>query len=223
MSSKKLRTIENLILLTFPVVLFAGCAGSDVKPVINGHSPTTISEVQEPEDSNPVPVSDYPKISIMESKKEIEEPTPRNHENSSDSTTVEIAATEPIETQDSVKTVTLSIPEKKMFYFDTNIHTLSDDQRHELRSHADYLIANPGSVLVINGHADERGSENYNQALSEKRAMETFNILISLGVPEDQLVTRGFGEMVPVHAENNWDENRRIELEYSDPMMLSSM
>jgi len=223
MSSKKLRTIENLILLTFPVVLFAGCAGNDVKPVISDNALTTISAAQEPEDSNPLPATEYPSITTMEVERDIEESTQKNQDNVIDSMAVETVAKESIEKQNTVKNTTLSVPDKKVFYFDTNIHTLTDTQRNELRSHADYLIANPGSILIINGHADERGSENYNQTLSEKRAMETFKLFISLGVPENQLITRSFGEMIPMYAENNWDENRRIELEYTDPMILSSM
>ena len=129
-------------------------------------------------------------------------------------------ATDDMLTLNSVK---LTTPETKIFYFDTNDHTLSAEQRNTLKEHAEFLKSNPGSILVINGHADERGSEKYNQTLSEKRALETLNILIELGVAEDQLVTKGFGEMVPMHAENNWDENRRVELEYADPVVLSSM
>ena len=223
MATKKLRTVENLILLTFPIVLFAGCAGSDVKPVTEGQNQAVLTETSTQGYDYPFPATEIPKISVVETHSNLHESEIiHNSETSSDVITTEPAdsASAP---QESVNTAKLTIPESKIFYFDTNVHTLTEDQRKQLQAHADYLVANPGAVLVINGHADERGTETYNQALSEKRAMETFKLLITLGVPVDQLVTKAFGELVPMHAENNWDENRRIELEYTDHVMISSM
>ncbi|WP_455375302.1 OmpA family protein [Kaarinaea lacus] len=224
MATKKLRTVENLILLTFPIVLFAGCAGSDVKPVTEEQNQAVLTETSTQEYDISLPARETPELSVVEiqSNPDESEILGNNNEATGNVSTPD-SVDSSIALQKSIDTAPSTIPEAKIFYFDTNVHTLTDDQRKQLQGHADYLITNPGAVLVINGHADERGTEAYNQALSEKRAMETFKLLITLGVPEDQLVTKGFGELVPMHAENNWDENRRIELEYTDPMMLSSM
>jgi len=216
MSTKKLRTIENLIILTFPVVLFAGCAGSDIKSTSENQIQSSVSQQQSIETTDPISttsVSLPESLTISDAEKTIKSFEMETNENLID---------QPVIT-DEISTDIVTIPEKKIYYFDTNAHVLSDDQRNELQKHADYLIKNPGAVLVINGHADVRGSEDYNYSLSLKRAMQTRQLLIEIGVAETQLITKGFGELVPMHAENNWNENRRIELEYSTPVVLSSM
>lgn len=218
MSTKKLRTIENLIILTFPVVLFAGCAGSDIKSTSENQIQSSVSQQQSIEITDPISttsVSLPESLTISDAEKTIKSFEMETNENLID---------QPVITDEiSTDTDVVAIPEKKIYYFDTNAHVLSDDQRNELQKHADYLIKNPGAVLVINGHADVRGSEDYNYSLSLKRAMQTRQLLIEIGVAETQLITKGFGELVPMHAENNWNENRRIELEYSTPVVLSSM
>lgn len=218
MSTRKLRVVENLILLTFPVVLFAGCAGSDVKPAQQKQTQMMITKNETPDQSFTYTETDSPVVFELNSDSVIEKmtDTKESTRQETDSQIVEKA-------DDIEDTALITTPEKKIFFFDTNHHQLSEDQRKELKQHAEYLLANPGAMLVINGHADVRGTENYNQSLSEKRASETFKVLTELGVPENQLLTNGFGEMVPMNEENNWDENRRVELQYTDNVMLSSM
>jgi len=218
MSSRKIRTVENLILLTFPLVLFVGCAGSDVKPVNEEMTQLSMTKPQTTEFNGSLLEPDTTSVSLAKSDIEPHiaiEPTTQI----SQTDTKNAVSSE----HDQSALIALKIPDNKIFFFDTNIYKLSEQQREQLKLHAEYLKANPASVLVINGHADERGTENYNQALSEKRAKETFELLISLGVASDQLLKKGYGELVPMHSESNWDENRRVELEYTDPMMLSSM
>lgn len=213
MSTKKLRTIENLIMLTFPLVLFAGCAGNDVKPEQQLSTPFTISEQQNTETAMPAQEIDEPVVSLIQADT-------RSTDFQKD-TTFDDSETQPKETDN--QPASIAMPENKIFFFDTNNHVLNEQQRLDLRQHADYLAANPEAVLIINGHADVRGTEDYNQSLSEKRATETYQLLISLGVPESQLMTKGFGELAPMNNESNWEENRRVELQYTDPVMLSSM
>ena len=219
MTTGKLRTIENLILLTFTAVVFAGCAGGDVKPVTaEKQSVPNIFTSQETESADTQSEMDTsPKSFALTSDDtlNIERIEIKEHELTDQPVIEEVSVAQ--------ETESLKEPENKLFFFDTNAHLLSDEQKNELKLHADYLIENPGTVLVINGHADERGTETYNQSLSEKRAMETFQFLVNLGVAENQLETIGLGELVPMHTENNWDENRRVELKYSDPVMMSSM
>lgn len=223
MSAKKLKIVENLILITFPVVLFAGCAGNDVKPILSEPSQLDKPQIQTGQFHDPYPKTDLEPVSFFDTQKE---PTVENLTTEGEPV---ISATvistneiiEPLEKKND--NVAPASPEKNVFYFDTDVHRLSDEQHNELRQHADYLIANSAAILVINGHADVRGTETYNQNLSEKRAKEIKKLLVELGVNENQLMTKGFGELVPMHAEANWDENRRVELQYTDPMMLTSM
>jgi peptidoglycan-associated lipoprotein len=76
----------------------------------------------------------------------------------------------------------------------------------------------PTVTLVLEGHADERGSREYNLALGERRAKAIERILSVEGVPAEQLQVISFGEERPValsHDEEAWRLNRRVELLYS--------
>ena len=216
MSTRKLRTVENLIMLTFPLVLFAGCAGSDIKPVENKIPTTYQSQSSEKELATPVKEVEVPQVSLIEP--EIEPEPSTENQAGVDTKLDEVALT-----QGSDDSEPVTVPQNNILFFDTDIHALSQDQRHELKQHAEYLIGNSAAVLTINGHADVRGTQEYNQVLSEKRAEETYKLLIEYGVSEAQLLTKGFGESAPMNDESNWKENRRVELQYTDPMMMSSM
>jgi len=98
--------------------------------------------------------------------------------------------------------------------FGFNEATLTDDARQHLSQLADCLKQDPSKVR-LEGYADERGTEEYNLLLSQKRATSAKKYLTDLGVPEARLDTVGFGENKPVnpgHDEEAWAENRRVEL-----------
>ncbi|NQZ57591.1 MAG: OmpA family protein [Lentisphaeraceae bacterium] len=81
---------------------------------------------------------------------------------------------------------------------------------------AQYLNSNPSYYLTVNGHSDERGSEEYNRALSEKRALAVKSELTAQGIPEGRINTVGYGEETPAATGNNADayaKNRRAEFE----------
>lgn len=83
-----------------------------------------------------------------------------------------------------------------------------------LKEKADYLNANQGIVVQIQGHCDERGTTEYNIALGERRAVTVKNYLINLGIPGSRLTTVSFGEERPLDpAENEaaYSKNRRAQ------------
>ncbi len=230
MNRKRLRLIENIIMLTFPVVLFAGCAGSDIKPTNEDQLVASYSDYD-----NPLPETD-----LMNNSTAYEVSTRENPEASEQSFLDQSATISQLPmndsddnfSQDGTKTTptvvqasrpVLELPTENVFRFSTDKYELADDQKTELEQHAKFLIANPQMTLVINGHADARGTENYNQALSEKRAQAVYDFLVGLGVTETQLKKFGFGEHFPKNDENNWEENRRVELEFSKQVVVSSM
>ena len=98
--------------------------------------------------------------------------------------------------------------------FDTDKAELSERVQEELAEIYTILSSNPTVSVVVEGHADETGSEGYNQKLSEKRATAAAEYLIQLGVSADRLSTIGYGETSPL-TENNTSEgraaNRRVE------------
>jgi peptidoglycan-associated lipoprotein len=105
-------------------------------------------------------------------------------------------------------------------YFELDSAVLPEEGRESLKMEAQKIQSNPDwKVVTIEGHCDERGSEEYNLALGERRADAVKQYLSDLGVPDDRLETRSYGEMKPAafgHDEQAWSENRRAELEIGD-------
>ena len=104
-----------------------------------------------------------------------------------------------------------SSPLKDVFYeFDR--YDLNADARATLRANADWLKSNPSARVEIEGHCDERGTNEYNLALGAKRAQAAREFLTSLGIPADRLSTISYGEEIPVcrePTEDCWTKNRR--------------
>jgi len=97
-------------------------------------------------------------------------------------------------------------------YFGTDEYSLDESSRATLAAQAQWLIANPNVRASIEGHADERGTREYNQALGERRANAARDFLVSQGVPASRLVTTSWGKERPVAQGSNeeaWAQNRR--------------
>jgi len=104
-----------------------------------------------------------------------------------------------------------SSPLKDVFY-DFDRYDLSADARTTLRANADWLRTNPSARVEIEGHCDERGTNEYNLALGAKRAQTAREFLTTLGIAGDRLSTISYGEEIPVcreHEESCWKQNRR--------------
>jgi len=102
----------------------------------------------------------------------------------------------------------------KGIYFDYNSYALSPQSIETLKGHSDYIRRNPDKIIQIEGHCDERGTQEFNLALGEKRALAVRSHLINLGVSGDRLITISYGEEDPAnggHDENAWAQNRRAE------------
>ena len=83
-----------------------------------------------------------------------------------------------------------------------------------LNANAEILKTYPTWVITIEGHADERGTAEYNLALGERRAVAARTYLVSLGVPADRLRTVSYGKEFPFdpgHDESAWEKNRRAQ------------
>jgi peptidoglycan-associated lipoprotein len=97
-------------------------------------------------------------------------------------------------------------------YFDFDKAELRPEAREKLSQNAEWLRANPGYVATIEGHCDERGTNEYNLALGERRASSAQSYLVSLGVGQARLRTLSYGEERPVCTESTegcWQRNRR--------------
>lgn len=104
--------------------------------------------------------------------------------------------------------------ELQKVYFNFDSADLSEDSRSNLSKNASVLAKNPGLKLKIEGNCDERGSDEYNMALGERRAKAAKDYLVNLGVQPDRLSIISYGEEKPVdpgHDEAAWAKNRRDE------------
>jgi len=101
-------------------------------------------------------------------------------------------------------------------YFDFDKYDLTAESRAVLLAHADKLKGASVSVR-LEGHADERGSREYNMALGEKRANAVRDFLVTQGVSGSSLEVVSFGEEQPAvmgSDEASWAQNRRVEVKY---------
>ncbi len=99
-------------------------------------------------------------------------------------------------------------------HFEFDQYVLTDGAKQTLADNAALLKAAPNVEVQIEGHCDERGSDEYNLALGEKRALATKNYLVSLGVPASRMSTISYGEELPLdfaQTEDAWAKNRRAE------------
>ena len=97
-------------------------------------------------------------------------------------------------------------------FFALNKSTLSEDAQKTLGKQADFLAKYPADKIQIAGNADERGTEEYNRALGERRALAAREALAKLGVSPDRIRTISYGKDKPAdpgHDESAWGKNRR--------------
>ena len=99
-----------------------------------------------------------------------------------------------------------------LVYFGTDEYALDAASKATLAAQAKWLIANPSVRASIEGHCDERGTREYNQALGERRANSARDYLLSQGVPAARLLVTSWGKEKPVASGSNeeaWAQNRR--------------
>ncbi len=97
-------------------------------------------------------------------------------------------------------------------YFGTDEVALDDQSKATLAAQARWMLANPSVRASIEGHADERGTREYNMALGERRANSARDFLLSQGVPSSRLLVTSWGKERPVATgsdESSWAQNRR--------------
>ena len=103
------------------------------------------------------------------------------------------------------------------FYFDFDSSKVRRDSADALRAHAKHLSMNPSASVRLEGHADERGTREYNLALGERRGDSVARFLQSNGASSSQIEVVSYGEEKPANYGSDdraWAENRRVELVY---------
>ncbi len=105
----------------------------------------------------------------------------------------------------------------RTIYFEYNSAKLTDESITILETHGNFIAGNGEVSVRLEGHADERGSREYNIALGDRRAQSVRRVLLFQGASVDQVDTVSYGEEQPAMAGQNeeaWNKNRRVELIY---------
>jgi peptidoglycan-associated lipoprotein len=145
----------------------------------------------------PPQAQEQPKVEKVE-KPPAEEPELTEEEIFEQKTLEEINAEKPLE----------------MVHFDFDKYFIREDAKSVLRENAQWLKKWDNVRILIEGHCDERGTEEYNLALGEKRAKSARDYLISLGISPDRMEIISYGKSQPIdpgHNEVAWQKNRRAQ------------
>ncbi|MGD8569153.1 MAG: OmpA family protein [Gammaproteobacteria bacterium] len=238
MNRRKERFVETFVTVMFPVALLVACTTNGNETSGNDQTPT-VEYTQPAQQAGPVETSALPFGSTLSTQ-----PAPGNEDLSWDfdqkdnnyavvPPSLHLAIYKPtqrdagnVATDESVQMVKYNEPQdlasldQYTFHFATDDYDLDDKSLAALKAHADFLNNHPNFTLTISGHTDRSGSKAYNQKLSEQRAQLVAEILITYGVSQSQLIVDGYGETVP--ESDKPEENRRVELEYSQTLLVSS-
>ena len=112
--------------------------------------------------------------------------------------------------KDTVEYLASGVPDR--VFYATNDSTLTTASRETLRKQAGWLRKNSDITVVLEGHADERGTREYNLALGERRANAAKDYLMTYGISSDRISVLSYGKERPVDSGSNplaWSKNRR--------------
>ena len=108
-----------------------------------------------------------------------------------------------------------AVRELRDVHFDFDRYNIRSRDAEILRASAQWLRDHADQLVLIEGHCDERGTNEYNQALGERRAKATMNFLVGQGIKADRITLISYGEERPLCTEHNescWSQNRRAHM-----------
>ena len=111
---------------------------------------------------------------------------------------------------DTVEMLAIDVPDRVFFAYDS--YSLAATAQTTLNKQAKWLKANPSVAIAVEGHADERGTREYNLALGDRRASSVKDYLMSQGISSNRISTISYGKERPVKSGSNdtaWAQNRR--------------
>ena len=115
----------------------------------------------------------------------------------------------------SKSTATQAVLANAVVYFEYDQFNLTTKSIQALKGVSELMNRNSKITISIEGHADERGTREYNLALGQRRAESVANYLISNGINRNRLITKSYGEERPLSLGSNdvaWSKNRRVEI-----------
>jgi peptidoglycan-associated lipoprotein len=195
------KIVGCVLFLSFAALMSGGCAKKDMvkaeEPIPSVQTATPVRpETVRPTDEStrPAPVQPAPIVETPTREGMITPETPQQQGDAQGSA----------ELQNQLQKI----------YFNFDSAALSDESRSILSKNADLLIKQSSVKIRIEGNSDERGSDEYNLALGERRAQAARDYLVNLGVQPERISVISYGEEKPAvagHDEAAWEQNRRAE------------
>lgn len=183
-----------LLFLSFVLVfVFAGCAKKVVTAPVTQEAPKETAQ----------------KAAPVEPEKKTEPATMKKEE-------PVVAKAEPkrVETVPVKEVTEATSSQFGNIHFDFDKYDIREDAKPILKAVANRLIKNKDAKMILEGHCDERGTNEYNLALGEKRAKSATDYIVSAGVTKNRLDTISYGEEKPLckeQTEDCWQKNRRVQ------------
>jgi peptidoglycan-associated lipoprotein len=185
-------TLRQALLITMSLSLLIGaCARRPNIPVVAAPAPTQAAPTPAPPPPAPAPAPVAPPA-----------PAPAPPPPAPVATAAPAPAPKEFQPNDNVKTI----------YFDFDKSVVRPGDAKILDANAAWLKQNANQLLLIEGHCDERGTNEYNLALGDRRAKAAMNYLVAQGISADRMTIVSYGEERPVcteHTEACWAKNRR--------------
>ncbi len=185
--------------LMITLSLLSGCSRQEIGATVNEKAKT--GEVLTVLQGNPTATVEIDQDNLTNSTTD-----------STNTTNADSTSTDSTGAGDSVSTVA-GAPEVNKGYFDYDSSVVKSDTEEVIRSFGQWMLANPSSKLVVEGHADERGTREYNLALGARRANATKRYLVAMGIAPSRIRTISYGKERPDDPRSNeeaWAKNRRF-------------
>lgn len=202
---KHLTWIGLLMVLAFSLALFSGCA--EKKAVVKDEAATQEQKVAAAQDAAPAVAQQAATAAVTD-----DEAAKRAKEQAAKDEAARKAAAREAWLKKNAEALTdLNI---QNIYFDYDKSDIRPDAREILKANAEIFNKNGNATIVVEGHCDERGTAEYNMALGERRAQETKQYLVNLGINASRIETISYGEERPLDnrsIEEAWAQNRRVQ------------
>ena len=203
---KHLTWIGLLMVLAFSLTLFSGCA--EKKAVVKDETALQEQKVAAAQDTAPAAAQQAATAAVTDddAAKRAQEQAAKD-----EAARKAAAAREAWLKKNAAALTDLNI---QNIYFDYDKSSIRPDAREILKANAEIFNKNGNATIVVEGHCDERGTAEYNMALGERRAQETKQYLVNLGINASRIETISYGEERPLDnrsIDEAWAQNRRAQ------------
>ncbi|MDD2639588.1 MAG: OmpA family protein [Arcobacteraceae bacterium] len=214
-----------LLLVLLLIVFMAVCVYTKIGQFTDEFSTSTPQEATN-QVTQPLQNEETPPLTPEETLKKIDEPLVEDEEKKGEETQKNIEKiieqnfeeknkqTQPLLSKENIQEQINSVLENNSIMFQRMSYNVTTQSQDTVEKIAQILIQNPQIKIEIAGHTDAKGDDSFNQMISEQRANSVKNLLIALGVEENRLSAKGYGEtmpLVPNDKEGYSLTNRRVE------------